>query len=231
MTVRRASNVDYAVSHIVHTPLILYHPRQEKPGAREGALVQMLDLQPTILDCLGLPVPLEAHGRSLLPLVTGQGDTQARDIAIFGVFGGSVYATDGEWVFNKRAVPENAPLNWYTQSHFQQWEFGQINHLETSRERLPQFKEGRFPAWYAGDTLNHGGPNPRAVAPHAVAAARQHELADELYHVSTDYEQTQDLARECPDVVERFRSAVAGYLRQIEAPDEQLDRLALRPYV
>jgi hypothetical protein len=48
--------------------------------------------------------------------------------------------------------------------------------------------------------------------------------------VSTDYEQTQDLARECPDVVERFRGAVARYLRQIEAPDEQIDRLGLRAF-
>ena len=163
--------------------------------------------------------------------MTGQGADRARDVALFGVFGGSVYATDGEWVFVKRPVPENAPLNWYTRSHFQQWEFGQINDITTTRQRLPQFRNGRFPAWYEGDTLNHGGPHATPITPRSVALAQQASLTDELYHVSADYEQTEDLAAQSSELVERFCGAMAASLQKIEAPDEQIDRLGLRRYV
>jgi arylsulfatase A-like enzyme len=217
--------------HIVHTPLILYHPHQRQPGGRVAALAQMLDLQPTVLECLGLKTPAGIHGRSLVPLVTDQRDDKAREMVIFGVFGGSVYATDGDWVFVKRPVPENAPLNWYTLSHFNQWEFGQVNDVQATRQRLQQYKDGRFPAWYGGDTLNHGGPSPVPVTPRRVVPVLQDSIADELYHVSTDYQQTENLATQYPELVERFRGAIAAYVQKIEAPDEQLDRLGLRSYV
>ena len=216
--------------HIVHTPLILYHPHQRQPGGRAGDLVQMIDLQPTVLQCLNLEPSSPIHGRSLVPLVTGEGDGQTRKITLFGMFGGSVYATDGDWVFVKRAVPGNAPLNWYTYSHFNQWEFGQINDLHTTQQRLQQYHDGRFPAWGGGDTLNHGGPRPLLLPANEQRSSLQETVADELYHVVGDYEQTADVAAAYPDVVERFRAALAAYLQRINAPPEQFDRLDLQRY-
>lgn len=212
--------------HIVHTPLILYHPDQLQAGWRLGELAQMMDLNPTVLEAVGLEAPADIHGKSLLPLVTGKGECKAGEMALFGVFGGSVYATDGEWVFAKRPIPGNAPLNWYTHSHFNQWQFGQINELQTTRERLQQYKDGRFPAWYGGDTLNHGGPSPVPTGSRDVTAGDR--ATDELYHVSIDYEQHENLARKHPDVVMRFSREMAQQLRQLGAPNEQLDRLGLR---
>ena len=215
---------------IVHTPLIMYHPRQPQPGGRVADLVQMMDLQPTVLECVGLEPSVNIHGRSLVPIITGQGAKTSRDIAVFGVFGGSVYATDGTWVFVKRAVPGNTPLNWYTLSHFNQWEFGQINDIHTTRQRLEQFRDGRFPAWYGGDALNHGGPSSVPVMPRGVVGARPEALADELYDVVDDYSQAENVAVAHPEVVEHFRGAIAFYLQTIAAPDEQLDRVGLRSY-
>lgn len=53
---------------VVHVPLIVHLPGQTR-GERVGALVQNVDVAPTLLDLLGLP-PLErADGASLLPLL------------------------------------------------------------------------------------------------------------------------------------------------------------------
>jgi choline-sulfatase len=43
-------------------------------GRSSAALVELLDLAPTVLDACGLPVPSEMHGRSLLPLLAGKTD-------------------------------------------------------------------------------------------------------------------------------------------------------------
>jgi len=212
---------------IVHTPLIMYHPHQRQAGGRVAALAQMLDLQPTVLECLGIEPSADGHGRSLVPLVTGSAN-RTRDIALFGVFGGSLYAADGEWVFVKRPVAENAPLHWYTRSHFNQWDFGQINDLGATRQRLQHYNGGRFPAWYRGDTLNHGGPSPLPIVPRGEGA--QDAGADALYHVAGDEAQAEDLAQQQPERVAAFKRAMAAYLGTIRASGEQLDRLGLRSY-
>jgi arylsulfatase A-like enzyme len=69
----------------VKVPLILYNSAQRSSRsrpAREGrawkpqqvdAPVRLMDVMPTVLDYLGLPMPAGIQGRSLLPLVTGDG--------------------------------------------------------------------------------------------------------------------------------------------------------------
>jgi choline-sulfatase len=54
----------------VHMPLFVYHPDAE-PGERR-AFAEHVDLYPTICEYLGLPIPPEVQGRSLLPLVVSQ---------------------------------------------------------------------------------------------------------------------------------------------------------------
>ncbi|MBN1642921.1 MAG: sulfatase-like hydrolase/transferase [Anaerolineae bacterium] len=59
---------------LVHVPLILAWPGHYQAGLRCDALVELVDLAPTLLQSLGLPVPDEVQGRSLLPLLQGKGD-------------------------------------------------------------------------------------------------------------------------------------------------------------
>lgn len=58
----------------VHVPLIVrlppaLRPRGEKASARIAALVENLDLTPTILDYLGVKPPAPLDGKSLRPLI------------------------------------------------------------------------------------------------------------------------------------------------------------------
>jgi len=69
---------------LVHTPLIVRMPRGEFGGMRHQALVQTVDLLPTVLSALGLPPYEAAHGHDLLPLIRGE-RTKVRDYACLGM--------------------------------------------------------------------------------------------------------------------------------------------------
>jgi arylsulfatase A-like enzyme len=53
---------------ITHIPFLIHRPG-EKAGIRVATLAQQLDIAPTILDLLGLPIPSSMHGESLLPYI------------------------------------------------------------------------------------------------------------------------------------------------------------------
>ena len=59
---------------LVRVPLILSWPSRFKPGLRSDALVELLDITPTLLELAGLPVPGTMHGKSLLPILEGRSD-------------------------------------------------------------------------------------------------------------------------------------------------------------
>lgn len=69
---------------LIHTPLIVRLPGAEFGGTRHQALVQPVDLLPTILSAFGLPAHDETHGHDLLPLIRGQ-QTKLRDYACLGM--------------------------------------------------------------------------------------------------------------------------------------------------
>lgn len=54
------------------TPLIMYYPREIKPGTRTDALVQNIDFAPTYLSLAGIAKPEEMSGGSLEPLFEGK---------------------------------------------------------------------------------------------------------------------------------------------------------------
>ena len=60
----------FAYESTLHIPLVLFAPAVVRPG-RVDALVGHDDIVPTVLDALGLPLPADLPGRSLLGLVSG----------------------------------------------------------------------------------------------------------------------------------------------------------------
>ena len=82
---------------ISHIPLIIHHPDfAEQAGQRCQALTQTPDLMPTFLDIFGLPVPPEVTGSSILSILKGE---EQREALIFGMFGGPLAVTDGDWSY------------------------------------------------------------------------------------------------------------------------------------
>lgn len=58
-----------AYEEFARVPLVIKMPGQERSGVRIDDLAAMIDVMPTILDRLGIQVPAQAQGSSLLPLI------------------------------------------------------------------------------------------------------------------------------------------------------------------
>ncbi|MCP5149778.1 MAG: sulfatase-like hydrolase/transferase [Ectothiorhodospiraceae bacterium] len=58
---------------LVHVPLVVSWPGEVRAGAVSDALVESIDIAPTLLEAAGLPVPSYMQGRSLLALLRGEG--------------------------------------------------------------------------------------------------------------------------------------------------------------
>lgn len=54
---------------ITHVPLIIHRPEEKKQSTRVETLAQQLDVAPTILDLLNLPIPQSMKGESLKPYI------------------------------------------------------------------------------------------------------------------------------------------------------------------
>lgn len=54
----------------LRSPLIILHPGMSKPGAATEAIVETLDVFPTLCDLTGVPAPEFTHGQSLRPLLS-----------------------------------------------------------------------------------------------------------------------------------------------------------------
>ena len=70
----------------MHVPLILKVPG-EKPGLRVETLASSVDIMPTILTALGVPVPHEVQGVSLLPWLRGAPPDRHRQIYMESLVG------------------------------------------------------------------------------------------------------------------------------------------------
>jgi len=59
----------------IHTFLAIYDPAIKRSGINIQTQVQGIDVMPTILDILGISVPQNAQGKSIIPLIFGNVDT------------------------------------------------------------------------------------------------------------------------------------------------------------
>jgi choline-sulfatase len=55
---------------VIRTPLLMSYPPLVKPGASTSAMVELVDLVPTVLEVCGLPLPEQIQGRSFKPVLT-----------------------------------------------------------------------------------------------------------------------------------------------------------------
>ncbi|MBY5985599.1 sulfatase-like hydrolase/transferase [Halomonas sp. DP5Y7-2] len=86
-------------NEIANIPLLIHDPRHpDSWGTHCTSLTQTTDLSATLLDLFELPAPAHGCGQSLLPLIDGSAD-QVRELALYGIFGGALNATDGHYSY------------------------------------------------------------------------------------------------------------------------------------
>ena len=69
----------YMYEESLQTPLLMMYPERVDPGLVSTRLVQNLDIAPTLLDMAGVEIPGSMQGRSLLPLMKENKNTEWRD--------------------------------------------------------------------------------------------------------------------------------------------------------
>ena len=94
-----------------HTPLFIWDPREKIAGERRNALVQTIDLAPTLLGLFGIRPAKDMQGCDLHQTI--RSDKPVRTGALFGMFGAHICVTDGRYVY-MRADRPGKPLYDYT---------------------------------------------------------------------------------------------------------------------
>lgn len=92
-------------SHETHVPLLFVWPDHITPRQRVTEPVSLLDLLPTVLDLLDLPIPETAQGRTLAPLLLGEGGWKPGPVILdefyvdkdSGELHGLIEVVDGSW--------------------------------------------------------------------------------------------------------------------------------------
>ncbi|HTX40014.1 MAG TPA: sulfatase-like hydrolase/transferase [Bryobacteraceae bacterium] len=112
----------YFYDCMIRVPLMIRWPGRYKAGLRSDALVEMVDLAPTLLEAAGVPVPAGMQGRSLTPVLTGTA-TRHRD---------SIYSEhfDSSFLYDPPPMGACVRTERYKLSYFQHLAGGELYDLE-----------------------------------------------------------------------------------------------------
>jgi arylsulfatase A-like enzyme len=198
---------------MTHIPLMVYWPGA--PPREVDALTTSVDLSATIVDVFGAQWRHHTHGRSLRPLITGE-VTSVRDWALCGVWGREVNLVYDHRKYTRAPQGRNAPLSLWS------------NRWTT------------MPVWNFHD-LKLPPPDERAVLDHmpgsTIPVIRQpfvdgdmlpywaagHFDGNHLYDLADDPDEDRNLAGTVREKV--AADLMADALKDVEAPDDQLERL------
>jgi arylsulfatase A-like enzyme len=202
-------------NEVARIPLMIHHP--DHPGGRRiSALTQTIDIMPTLLALHGETPGPHVRGRSLLPLLDGR-ETKIRDVALYGIFGGAINATDGRHCyFRYPESMESHDLFEYTLMP------AHNRSLFTTRELAPATLHRGFDFTCGAPVLRLPA---RADAKRSPRQGGFAETATVLYDLATDPQQTspfRDTGLEA-EMCELIRAEMASH----EAPPELYTRFDL----
>lgn len=205
-------------NEIANIPLMVHDPtRPETWGTRNGCLTQTTDISATLLDFFGLGPCEDSLGRSILPLLREEEDC-IRDIAVYGVFGGAVNATDGEYTyFLYPDFMEEKPIFEYTLMPVHQTSMYEIRELVGAELhpgfdftkgapvlKVPALKDAKKPPMQGGGLA---------------------ETNTCLYNLVDDPKQMQPFRNEVVEA--RLAAAIAAEMQRHDVAPEVYDRFGL----
>ncbi len=184
---------------MAHIPLLVYHPDfRTQGGARRSALVQPVDYFPTVMEAAGVAAPAERlHGKSLFPLMQSP-TAKIRETACFGKFGEGVHITDGAWTYVK--WPPNPDVN---------------APLHWYSASPPDFIKPRDVGEFEREQMRFSIDHVRGP------------MSDALFFLPEDPGQDHNLIAERPAEAGRLAQGIRNFMSEIDAPQEQLQRLGL----
>lgn len=208
-------------STLGHIPMLVSWPGSA-PGTVD-ALTTTVDIFSTLCDMFGVTEPEGTHGRSIVPLIE-RSATSIRDWAITGYWGREITITDGRHRYTRAPIASNRPLSMWSN----RWSTMPIHALPNLRLPDPDHRafldtmpHSSIPVirqpFDVGDAIPFWAirppGDPTAPPPH------------ELYDVLTDPGETENLAGGAEE--RAMRDLLSFALDELEAPDDQRQRLAL----
>ena len=190
---------------LVHVPLFIWDPRCRKQGVRRNALVQTIDLAPTLLDYFGVDIPVDMTGRPLAQTVAE--DAPVREYAMLGYFGGPVTITDGRFLLMRAVSDPGVPVYEYTTMP---------THMKT-RFAVEEMRQAQLAPPFS---FTKNCPLLR-IPPQRVANANK-ITKDLLFDLQADPGQRSPIAD--PQVHERLLGAIREQFCRLDAPEEQFAR-------
>lgn len=116
---------------LVHAPMIIKGPGLPQ-GRRVKGFTQSCDVAPTVTDWLGIGVHPDMHGKSLLPLATGEVE-KVRDFAIAGYHRFSASIITDDWSFIHWLRPDEKSIS---EQRFQIYRRGVVEHAQHLQRML-----------------------------------------------------------------------------------------------
>ena len=195
-------------NEIAHTPLFIWDPRCAQQGERRTALVQTIDLAPTLLEYFGVDIPTDMLGKPLRETVAH--DDPVHEAVLYGMHGGHVNCTDGRYVYMRGpAEVGNAPLYEYTFMPTHMRHTFSVDELqEISLAKPFPFTKGCPPMRIAGRSW-----------------ARAHDFGTLLFDLHNDPAQEHPIHDE--DIEARMCAHLLRLMKENDAPEEQYHRLGL----
>lgn len=193
---------------VAHTPLFIWDPRSRAAGRRE-ALVQTIDLAPTVLDFFGIVRPQSMLGHPLCDVV--KDDAPVRETCIYGVHGAQIACTDGRHTMILAPTEENRPLNEYTLMP---------THMRCmfSPDELQDISLSEPFSFTKGCRLMQ---IPYKAPPYAVP----YRFETLLFDIENDPKQQAPFRN--AETEARLRDAISAHLVENDAPKEQYTRMGL----
>ncbi len=99
-------------NEIIHTPLFIWDPSNKARDELRSALVQTIDLAPTILSHFNLPIPEDMLGKPLQAVI--REEKPVRESGIIGYHGGPITITDGRYLYMRNIRNTEALVEEYT---------------------------------------------------------------------------------------------------------------------
>lgn len=167
----------------IQTPMIATWPGVIEPGSRSGAMVQWIDILPTLIEVGGGDPPADIDGLSFAAVLRGESDEHRE----------AIYTThSGDRDFNVYPMRSVRTANWkYIRNLHPEFQFA--SHINRGSERSGR----RY--WFSWERA--GGSDPEAQA---IVNRYRQRPAEELYYVKNDRHEQNNLAS---DPAQRSRLA------------------------
>jgi len=195
---------------VARIPLFIWDPRSGAKGERRQALVQTIDLAPTLYEYFGVDIPGDVQGVPLKE--TTASDAPVREAALFGAHGAHVNCVDGEHIYMRApASPENQPLFNYT--------------------LMPMHMRTRFPVdelqeiELAGPFSFTKGCKVMKIKSGAFQRIKANKYGTLLFDMKADPKQEDPIRNEAAE--KKMINHMTRLMKENDCPPEQFERLGL----